>query len=48
MGHARVVHEVIGRLLNPTSEPPEARCASVIHSIFRESEIGAALQADIR
>jgi hypothetical protein len=30
MGHARVVHEAIGRLLTPSSELPGARHVNVI------------------
>jgi hypothetical protein len=49
MGAARAVHEAIGRLLTPSSEPPEAHPANVISPPCSERvKIGVALQADIR
>jgi hypothetical protein len=48
MGHARAVHDAIGRLLTPSSEPPEARCANVIPQQFERLKIGVAVQANIR
>ena len=44
MGLARAVHEAIGGLLNPSSEPPELRSPQRCETL----KIGLALQADIR
>ena len=44
MEHARAVHEAIGRLLTPCSEPPELPSSQRCEML----KIGVALQTDIR